>query len=269
MSAEKDSDPFFKSMATLKKLLSSPPQESTAPRRSSLGRRRSSSPVVATTNTTALRLEIEQERKQRHALEKALEALTDSRKTLQSQLEAAKEEAKRKEQAYTVMQGEVEEIKEKHAAEIKQEQEKVSEAKMGQKKALESLDAAEARVASLELHLQELQGELKKKEEMLKQVHKNQQDDRAMMQKNVDILLADLKKTRTALAESKKRAEVAAKEAEAKEKAGMTKAGEGVDTRVNNDTTAAAPEMPKKRPLEDAEGGEESLAKKKSSSADT
>lgn len=197
MSENKDPDPFLRSLATLKEILTSPPKESSpqqpARRSSPVGRRRSSSPVP-TAATTALRLELEQERKQRQALEKALNALTDSRKTLQTQLDAAKVEAQQKEQAYTALQGEMRELKVKHSDEIKQEREYVSNAKSKQNKAQESVDAAEARVASLELHLQELQDEAKKKEDKLKKVKKIQQEERATMQKNVDVLLADLKK---------------------------------------------------------------------------
>ena len=193
MSAKKDSDPFLKSLATLREILTSPKEASPVALRQSPVRG-PSSPAPVTAAATALRFEVEQERKQRNALEKALEALTDSRKTLQSQMDAAKEEAKRKDQAYAALQGEMEQLKVKHAAEIKQEQEKVRNAISEKKAAQESLDAAEARVASLELHLKELQGEAKKKEEELKIIKKNQHADRTTTQKNLDVLITDLKK---------------------------------------------------------------------------
>ena len=195
------SDPFLRSLAILKRVLSA--QEAAAspsPRKAPRTARRSLSPPVVpapSTLTKALRVEVDQERQQRKSLDDAIGALTDSRKALQTQLEAAKTQATEKQQALEALQREMKELKAQHARELTtalREKSKAEQARMAGQKAV---DQAEARVASLELHVQELKAAVRKKDELLQQAQKNHQADRAMQQKSIQELMEELKQVST------------------------------------------------------------------------
>ena len=312
MSKTNDPDPFLKSLATLKEILSSPAaasvgEASPSRRRLSLGQRRNSSPrhsfIVAQEKSpvvAALEREVELEREQRKSLEKALEALTDARKILQTQLEAAKEQSAQHSQEYTALQAEMEQLKAQHAQELQQEQNKTAQAVKEKEKTQQAVDAAESRVASLELHVKEMQEKVKEKESQLKQVEQHHKNEQATKQKNIEVLLAELKKvgcrvggsssafleryfqslntyispqTRAELKESKDKATGATKEAAAakedlaREKEAAAKQASEKPTSVtkdDDDVVTKAPETPKKRTLEDTatESEPESATKK-------
>lgn len=193
-----ENDPFLKSLATLKTLLSPPKgATNTAP----VTRRRSFSPVksnVATTATaTALQLEIEQERQHRKSLETALEALTESRKTLQTQLDDAKGLHTTREEEIRTLQNQLEELKAAHFQALADEKDKVAKAEQEQKLCQTSLDEANTRVASLELFVKELEEKVQKKEDFVKESLVKHQHERESLRNRVEELHSELKEVGT------------------------------------------------------------------------
>lgn len=203
---KEDSDPFFKSMATLKKILASPAMAATSPaaqRRLSSSsqqqRRRSSSgsqQPVDNDGAAVLRREVDLERQQRTSLEKALSNLQDARTALQAQLDAAKQQTAQHAAAYTALQTEMEHLQQAHAAELQDAQNATQKAVQAQQQAQQAVDAATSRVASLEVQVQEMQQKVATQDKALKQAEAKNKEEHALHQKNTITLLTELKKVR-------------------------------------------------------------------------
>ena len=181
---KKEEDPFLKSLAALKSILTA--QASQSPRHSNV---RAPSP-----ETAELRLEVQRERQQRQSLEKALDSLIEAKNIVQEQLDANKKRLQEKKQACDTLQAQLTAQKAQHVTEMDTEQQKVKDAQQKRQQSQEAVNAAQAKVARWETRVKELLGELQQKDNLIKQENQKHRENIKTQQKSVDVLLVELEK---------------------------------------------------------------------------
>lgn len=190
-------DPFLKSLAALRKIVSSssPAKQSLASpsRRLSVSGQQEQSDND-NDDLAFLRQQVSLEQQQREALERAVQGLQTARQALQSQLDIAQNQTKKHAEAYAALQTQMQELRTQHAAELAQAQTETTAAVQAQQAAETALDEANARVASLEAYKQEMQQKMQDKQAQLQKIETSHQQERAMQQKNIEVLLSELKK---------------------------------------------------------------------------